>query len=62
MDSETQEPTMTASQIQKIRSEQLEHYRLCREADSLGIPTSLDDSRSPVTVDGLRSAIAAAKL
>jgi hypothetical protein len=38
--------------------EQVEHYRLCDEAKSLGIPTSLDDPRAPRTLDGLREAIA----
>lgn len=37
------------------------YYRLCDEARELGIPTSLDDPRSPKTVDELRGAIARAK-
>jgi hypothetical protein len=36
------------------------YYRLCAEADRLGIPTSLDDPRSPRTVAGLRAAVDAA--
>ena len=33
------------------------YYALCEEACRLGIPTSLDDPRSPRTVEGLRQAI-----
>jgi len=39
------------------RQEARDYYRLCDEARALGIPTSLDDPRSPTTVDGLRQAI-----
>ena len=35
------------------------YYRLCKEAEALGIPISLDDPRSPRTVDGLREAVVA---
>jgi hypothetical protein len=41
-----------------LRNEQAAYYRLCDEARALGIPTSLDDPRSPKTVDALRVAIA----
>ena len=37
-----------------MREEQAAYYRLCDEARALGIPTSLDDPRSPKTVDELR--------
>jgi hypothetical protein len=47
--------TMTAYQ------EQREYLRLVDEARALGIPTSLDDPRSPKTVDELRGAVARAK-
>ena len=42
------------------REEQAAYYRLCDEARELGIPTSLDDPRSPKTVDELRGAVARA--
>lgn len=38
-----------------------DYYRLCDEAHRLGIPTSLDDPRTPRTVAGLRAAVDAAK-
>jgi hypothetical protein len=38
-----------------------EYYALCDEARSLGIPTSLDDERSPRTVEGLRRAVEEAR-
>ena len=44
-----------------LRNEQRAYYRLCDEARALGIPTSLDDPRSPKTVDELRGAVARAK-
>ena len=43
--------------IARLRAEQEEHLRLCDEARQLGIPTSLEDPRSPKTVQGLRAAI-----
>ncbi len=43
------------------RAEAEEHDRLCREAERLGIPTSLDDPGSPKTVSGLREAVAASR-
>src|SRR3990172_5535382 len=45
-----------------LRNEQAAYYRLCDEARALGIPTSLDDPRSPRTVDELRGAVARAAL
>ena len=44
-----------------LRNEQRAYYRLCDEARALGIPTSLDDPRSPKTVDALRAAVEAAR-
>ena len=41
--------------------EQRDYYRLCAEAHTLGIPTSLDDPKSPRTVAGLKAAIAKAQ-
>lgn len=38
------------------------YYALCREAATLGIPTSLDDPESPATVADLQAAVAAAKI
>jgi hypothetical protein len=35
------------------------YYRLCKEAEALGIPTSLDDPDSPRTVEGLKETVAA---
>ncbi len=48
---------MTYSEL--IREAQ-EYYRLCAQAEALGIPVSLDDPRSPKTVQGLRAAVKAA--
>jgi len=39
-------------------AEQQDYYALCERARALGIPTSLDDPRSPRTIDGLREAVA----
>lgn len=44
----------------RIREAQA-YYRLCREAQSLRVPVSLDDPRSPKTVKALREAISAAR-
>ena len=35
----------------------VEYWNLCKQAMSLGIPTSLDDPRSPKTVAGLQAAV-----
>ena len=40
-----------------LRKQAEDYYRLCAEAQALGIPTSLDDPRAPTTVDALRQAI-----
>jgi hypothetical protein len=45
----------------KLQDEARAYYRLCEEAAALGIPTSLDDPRSPRTVDALRAAVEAAR-
>ncbi len=37
------------------------YYELCEQARQLGVPTSLDDPRSPRTVAGLRAAVAKAR-
>jgi hypothetical protein len=37
-----------------------DYYRLCDEARALNIPVSLDDPRSPKTVQALRDAVASA--
>lgn len=37
-----------------------DYYRLCDRARDLGIPTSLDDPKSPTTVAGLKKAVKAA--
>lgn len=44
-----------------LRNEQAAYYRLCDEARALGIPTSLDDPRTPRTVADLQAAIDGAK-
>jgi hypothetical protein len=44
-----------------LRNEQTAYYRLCDEARALGIPTSLDDPRSPKTVAELQAAVHAAR-
>jgi hypothetical protein len=46
---------------ERLLKEQRAYYRLCDEASAHGIPTSLDDPRSPRTVKGLREAVAAAR-
>lgn len=45
----------------KLQEEACAYYRLIDEAEAFGIPTSLDDPRSPKTVAGLRAAVTAAK-
>ncbi len=50
--------TMTSK---TAREEAVAYYRLCDEARALGIPTSLDDPRSPNTVDALRQAVEASR-
>jgi len=49
---------MTYTQL--IREAQA-YYRLCAEAEALGIPVSLDNPRSPKTVDALRASVEAAR-
>jgi hypothetical protein len=57
-ETQTQEAPMTYRQhLEAARA----YYALCAEAEALGIPTSLDDPRSPKTVDGLRAAVEAAR-
>jgi hypothetical protein len=46
----------------KLQEEARAYYRLCDEACALGVPVSVDDPRSPKTVQGLREAVAKAKL
>lgn len=46
---------VTAADIQAQR----DYYALLDECKRRGIPTSLDDPRSPKTVQGLRDALAA---
>lgn len=53
-------PTVKVTDQQ--RQEARDYYRLCDEAERLGIPTSLDDPRSPKTVQGLRDAVEAANV
>ncbi len=40
-----------------LRDEQRAYYLLCDKARKQGIPTSLDDPRSPKTVQALRAAV-----
>ena len=44
-----------------LRDEAVAYYALCDAARKQGIPVSLDDPRSPNTVDALRQAVAASK-
>jgi len=44
---------------EQAREEQRAYYRLVEDAAALGIPTSLDDPRTPRTVQELAAAIAA---
>ncbi len=45
----------------QIYAEQVEHQHLCDQARALGVPTSLEDARSPRTITALREAIAKAQ-
>jgi hypothetical protein len=53
--------TATKESKMSYRTEAEAYYRLVRRAQALGIPTSLDDPRSPKTVDGLAAAVAQAE-
>lgn len=53
----TANPNTLSPNNRAIYDEQAAYYRLCTEARKLGIPTSLDDPRSPRTVAGLRDAV-----
>lgn len=44
-----------------LRREARAFYALCDEARRLGVPTSVDDPRSPHTVAGLAAAVAVAR-
>lgn len=46
---------------EQLKQEARDYYRLCDEAKTHGIPVSLDDPRSPNTVDALRQAVEAAR-
>jgi hypothetical protein len=50
-----------SSQTSPLHATARDYYRLCSEAERLGVPTSLDDPRSPRTVAGLRRAVEAAR-
>lgn len=52
---------MNIKVTEQLRDEARAYYRLCDEARALGIPTSLDDPRSPRTVAELRAAVEAAR-
>lgn len=52
---------VSATEKRPNMQEQIDYYRLCDEAARLGIPVSLDDPRSPKTVQGLRDAVESAK-
>lgn len=45
----------------QLQDEARAYYNLCREAERLGVPTSLDHPRTPQTVDALRAAVAEAR-
>jgi len=42
----------------KLQAEARAYYALCDKAHALGVPTSLDDPRSPKTVAALEKAVA----
>lgn len=42
---------------EQLRQEARDYYALVEAARKAGVPTSLDDPRSPTTVAGLRAAI-----
>lgn len=46
---------------ERLVAEAHEHYDLCQRAERIGVPTSLDDPRSPTTVTALRDAVVAAE-
>lgn len=41
--------------------EAVKYYALCRKAERLGVPTSLDDPKSPQTVAGLAHLVSIAE-
>lgn len=41
----------------QIQDEARRYYELCREAERLGVPTSLDDPLAPKTVEALERAV-----
>lgn len=41
---------MNAVVTEALRQEQRDYYRLCEEAERLGVPTSLDDPLAALTV------------
>jgi hypothetical protein len=60
MHDQPNERTVPTVKVTELRQEARDYYRLCDEAEALGIPTSLDDPDSPKTVQGLRDAVEAA--
>jgi hypothetical protein len=46
-----------AGAAEQLREGARAYYQLCDRAQRVGVPTSLDDPRSPVTVAALRRAI-----
>ena len=44
-------------EMSKQHQQAVAYYKLCDRARALGIPTSLDDPRSPRTVAALRRAV-----
>jgi hypothetical protein len=53
---------MQAEGYGRLREQALAYYRLVEEARALGVPTSLDDPRSPRTVAELAAAVRAARV
>ena len=46
---------------EQLKQEARDYYRLCDKAAKHGIPVSLDDPRSPNTVDALKQAVEASR-
>jgi hypothetical protein len=58
---EKMQPSSNVRVTSALRQEARDYYALCERARALGIPTSLDDPRSPKTIAALRAAISRAQ-
>jgi hypothetical protein len=56
-----QEDSMPRKTYSQLQDEARAYYLLCREAEALGIPTSVYNPGSPRTVKGLRQVVVEAR-